>query len=57
MAAGRFHVTSARLASFAILDLGMGVSAWYHEDGELTEDAVVRQYSDFTLRLVGAAEP
>ncbi|GAA2736596.1 hypothetical protein [Actinocorallia aurantiaca] len=57
MAAGRFHVTSARLASFAILDLGMGVSAWYHEDGELTEDAVVRQYSDFTLRPVGATEP
>lgn len=56
IAAGRFHVTSARLASFAILDLGMGVSAWYREDGELSEDAVVWQYSDFTLRLVGAVE-
>lgn len=57
IAAGRFHVTSARLASFAVLDLGMGVSAWYREDGELTEDAVVWQYSDFTLRLVGATDP
>lgn len=54
VAAGRFHVTSARLASFAVLDLGMGLSAWYREGGELSEDAVVWQYSDFALRLVGA---
>lgn len=54
VAAGRFRVASARLASYAILDLGMGVAAWYREDGELTEDAVVWQYSEFALRLVGA---
>lgn len=51
--AGVFHVESVRLASYAVLDLGMGVSAWYREDGELTEDAVVWQYSAFALRLVG----
>ncbi len=51
--AGVFHVTSVRLASYAILDLGMGVAAWYRENGELTEDAVVWQYSEFALRLVG----
>ncbi|SEF67254.1 DNA-binding transcriptional regulator, AcrR family [Thermomonospora echinospora] len=54
VAAGRFRVASARLASYAVLDLGMGVSAWYREDGELSEDTVVWQYSDFALRLVGA---
>jgi hypothetical protein len=32
--AGVFTVTSARLASYAILDLGMGISAWYRETGE-----------------------
>ena len=54
---GRFRLTSPRLASFAILDLGMGLSAWYREDGELTEDELVWQYTDFALRLVGTASP
>ncbi|NKQ56103.1 TetR/AcrR family transcriptional regulator [Amycolatopsis sp. K13G38] len=52
--ADRFRVTSARLASYAILDLGMGVSAWYRADGELTEDILVWQYSQFALGIVGA---
>ena len=51
--AGVFTVTSVRLASYAVLDLGMGVSAWYRDGGEHSEDAVVWQYSDFALRLVG----
>lgn len=53
-AAGRFRVQSAKLASYAILDLGMGVATWYREDAELTENEVVWQYVDFALRLVGA---
>ncbi|WP_018503500.1 TetR/AcrR family transcriptional regulator [Parafrankia discariae] len=52
--AGLFEVASARLASYAILDLGMGVAVWFRDDGELTEDAVVWQYSQFALRIVGA---
>ena len=52
--AGVFTVTSARLASYAILDLGIGVSAWYRETGEYSEDALVWQYSEFALRLAGA---
>lgn len=52
--AGRFHVASPRLASYAILDLGMGVSTWFREDGELTENEVAWQYTEFALRLVGA---
>jgi AcrR family transcriptional regulator len=55
--AGRFDVASARLASYAILDLGMGVAVWFREGGELTEDAVVWQYGAFALRLVGARGP
>lgn len=54
VAAGHFHVTSARLASYAILDLGMGVAVWYRDDGELTEDTVVWQHGEFALRIVGA---
>ncbi|WP_214109349.1 TetR/AcrR family transcriptional regulator [Acrocarpospora catenulata] len=52
--AGRFHVASPRLASYAILDLGMGVSAWFRDDGESTEDGVVWQYGEFALRIAGA---
>jgi len=32
----------------------MGVSAWYRETGEYSEDTLVWQYSEFALRLVGA---
>jgi AcrR family transcriptional regulator len=52
--AGRFSVVSPRLASYAILDLGMGVAAWYREDGELSENAVAWHYTEFALRLLGA---
>ena len=52
--AGVFTVTSVRLASYAVLDLGMGVSAWYRESGERSEDDVVWQYGEFALRLAGA---
>jgi AcrR family transcriptional regulator len=55
VAAGRFRVRSARLASYAILDLGMGVAAWFRPDGELPEDTVVWEHAEFALRLVGAA--
>ncbi|MFE9322610.1 TetR/AcrR family transcriptional regulator [Nocardia sp. NPDC052278] len=51
--AGAFRVQSERLAAYAILDLGMGLSAWYREDGHLSEDRVVWQYVDFALNLVG----
>ncbi|WP_214402554.1 TetR/AcrR family transcriptional regulator [Pseudonocardia lacus] len=52
--AGRFRVQSVRLASYAILDLGMGIAAWYRADGELSENEVAWQYTEFALRLVGA---
>jgi AcrR family transcriptional regulator len=52
--AGRFTVGSVRIASYAILDLGMGIAAWYRPDGELSENELAWQYTDFALRLVGA---
>ncbi|GAA3522412.1 TetR/AcrR family transcriptional regulator [Amycolatopsis ultiminotia] len=53
--AGVFHVDSVGLASYALLDLGMGVAVWFRHDGEHAEDAVAWQYSQFALRLVGAS--
>jgi AcrR family transcriptional regulator len=56
VAAGCFHVTSPQLASYAILDLGMGVATWFRE-GEFDENEVAWQQTEFALRLVGAATP
>jgi hypothetical protein len=36
-------------------DLGMGVSAWYRDSGEHSEDTVVGEYGEFALRLGGPA--
>jgi AcrR family transcriptional regulator len=52
--AGRFSVASPRLASYAILDLGMGIANWYRDDGEHTENEVAWQYTEFALRMVAA---
>ena len=53
----RFAVESARLASYAILEMGIGVSSWFRPDGPLSEDEVVAHYGRFALRLVGSARP
>jgi hypothetical protein len=43
------------VTSCALLDLGMGISAWYREDGDLSENELAWQYADFAMHLVGAA--
>lgn len=52
--AGVFSVASPRLASYAILDLGMGVANWYRSDGEHGENEVAWQHTEFALRMVAA---
>ena len=54
-AGGVFSVRSARLASYSILDMGIGVATWFHEGGEFTADEVAYQYGDLALRIAGAA--
>jgi AcrR family transcriptional regulator len=54
VADGSFQVGSVRLASYAILDMGMGISAWYSPHGELSESQVVYEYGEFALSLVMA---
>jgi AcrR family transcriptional regulator len=49
----RFAVASARLAAFAILEMGIGVATWFRNDGPMSESEVVYQYGEFALRLVG----
>ena len=52
VADGSFSVDSARLASYAILDMGIGISTWYSPQGELAESQVVYEYGEFALSLV-----
>lgn len=50
--AGLFSVTSARLASYAILDMGMGVAAWFREGGPSSSDEIALAHADFALGLL-----
>jgi AcrR family transcriptional regulator len=54
-AEGVFTVRSTRLASYSILDMGIGVATWFREDGEFSADQLAYQYGDLALRVVGAA--
>lgn len=57
VADGSFSVGSARLASYAILDMGIGISTWYSPQGELAESHVVYEYGEFALSLVRRLQP
>ncbi len=54
VAEGRFAVGSARLASYAILEMGMGIAGWYREGGELSESQVGYEYGEMALRILRA---
>ncbi|WP_370588726.1 TetR/AcrR family transcriptional regulator [Pseudonocardia sp. C8] len=51
---GAFRVTDPLLASYALLDLGMGVAVWFREGSGPTENEVAWAQVEFALRLVGA---
>lgn len=51
---GRFTCDSPKLTAFAIMQMGMGVSEWYRNDGEMTPAATGEMYGHFALRVVGA---
>ncbi len=53
-AEGKFRVASPRLASYAILDMGMGVAVWFRPNGPARADEVACAHGEFALRLVGA---
>ncbi|MFD4227482.1 TetR/AcrR family transcriptional regulator [Streptomyces sp. NPDC058545] len=49
-----FDVQSARIASYSILDMGIGVASWFHEGREFSVDQLAYQYGDIALRIVNA---
>lgn len=54
-ALGRFGVAEPRLASYAILDMGIGVATWFRADGPFGVSQVAYAYADHATRLLGAA--
>ena len=61
IAAGRdasvFRVVSDRLAAYAILDMGIGVSAWFRADGPHSADEVAYAYADYALAMLTVGTP
>ncbi len=49
-----FHTSSDRWSSYAILDMGIGVSAWYNPAGSVAPDELAATYAEFALRMLGA---
>jgi AcrR family transcriptional regulator len=48
---GIFLRSSPRLVAYAILDMGIGLAAWFRPDGPYTEEELVQSYGEFALRL------
>ncbi len=51
---GRFHIAEPRLASFAILDMGIGVAVWFRADGPYSVNQVAYAHADLAIRMLGA---
>jgi AcrR family transcriptional regulator len=56
-AEGRFSTRSPKLATYAILEMGIGVSNWYKPDGDLSASTIAWHFGDMALRIVGARSP
>lgn len=54
---GVFTTTSPRLTAYAILGMGVGVSNWYLEEGEMSEDEIAAHYGDLALRMADVKRP
>jgi AcrR family transcriptional regulator len=49
-----FATTSPRLASYAILDMGIGVSTWFHDNGPHSVDEVSYTHANLALAMLGS---
>jgi hypothetical protein len=51
-AAGSFATSHARLVSYAILDMGIGLASWYRPDGEYDIDTLAYAYDDLAAQML-----
>jgi AcrR family transcriptional regulator len=52
--AGVFTTASDQWSSYAILDMGIGVSAWYDPNGRVAPDELAATYAEFALRMLAS---
>lgn len=50
---GAFVVTEARITSYAILEMGMGVATWFRPDGPVSVSRLAGLHAQIALRMVG----
>ncbi|GAA2339604.1 TetR/AcrR family transcriptional regulator [Dactylosporangium salmoneum] len=50
--AGVFAVEHPRLASYSILDMGIGVAAWFRPDGPHSAEQIAYTYADQAVRML-----
>lgn len=51
--AGRFHIASPALGSFAIREMCVSIARWFRGDGPIGPDQVAREYTEYALNIVG----
>jgi hypothetical protein len=51
---GVFTTSSDRWSSYAILDMGIGVSAWYNPAGPVSPSELAASYAELALRMLGS---
>jgi AcrR family transcriptional regulator len=56
VASGAFVTPTPRVATVALLSLGIDLARWYREDGAWTPEDLADEYADMALRIVGARQ-
>jgi AcrR family transcriptional regulator len=54
VASGVFHVRDPRMATLALLSLGIDIARWYRDEGTWTPEDLGDHYAELALRIVGA---
>lgn len=52
---GVFDVKDTRITSYAILEMGMGISVWFRPDGPLSVEELCDLHVDLVRRMVGCS--
>lgn len=50
---GLFHVRDLRIACWSLIDMGLGVSFWFSEEGKYSSEELADMYADMALRQLG----
>lgn len=53
---GVFRMPSVQLATYALLEMGIGVALWYRTDGPLSLEYIASVYADMAAHLLGIGD-